>query len=142
MGQIKYQYEQIDLFGYKHCLFVAITSPMTLGELENHWLGIRNEIMMEHQNKIDDEFSRWNFYIFYVVKDLESLDGSLRYRIEHDMVSSRKILVDDENAKLESVVKRYIKYDVNPVSFGNNVVAPFEKSQNVIALIKSLRHEN
>lgn len=147
MSQTRYELKNIDVFGFSHDVYVAITNRMTSEELKSCWRDIRNEIMTEFQNKLTDDFSRWNFYVFYVVNDLNTLNGSLRYMIEHDTVSSRKILIDgrdtkDDENSYEAVVKKYISYDILPAHKVDNEIKPFEKSEDVMDLIKFIRDEN
>lgn len=143
----KFEMIKKDVFGFSHDLYIAITAPMTQEELAESWRDIRNEVMMSWQEKITDDFSRWNFYVFYVVDDLDKLDGSLRYQIEHDTVSSRKILVDNrDNVKMadlyKTVVGKYINYDVTEGEEEDDDIHPFDKSDEVIQLIKDIKNEN
>lgn len=143
----KFEMIKKDVFGFSHDLYIAITAPMGQEELAESWRDIRNEVMMKWQENITDDFSRWNFYVFYVVDDLDKLDGSLRYQIEHDMVSSRKILVDNrDNVKMEdlykTVVGKYINYDVTEGEEEDDDIHPFDKSNEVIQLIKDIQNEN
>lgn len=143
----KFEMINKDVFGFSHDLYIAITAPMDQDELAESWRDIRNEVMMSWQEKITDDFSRWNFYVFYVVDDLDKLDGSLRYQIEHDTVSSRKILVDrsdyNKDADLyETVVRKYINYDVTEGEEEYGDIHPFGKSNEVVQLIKNIKDEN
>lgn len=143
----KFEMIKKDVFGFSHDLYIAITAPMVQEELAESWRDIRNEVMMSWQEKITDDFSRWNFYVFYVVDDLDKLDGSLRYQIEHDTVSSRKILVDNrDNVKMadlyKTVVGKYINYDVTEGEEEDDDIHPFDKSDEVIQLIKDIQNEN
>lgn len=143
----KFEMIKKDVFGFSHDLYIAITAPMGQEELAESWRDIRNEVMMRWQENITDDFSRWNFYVFYVVDDLDKLDGSLRYQIEHDMVSSRKILVDNrDNVKMadlyKAVVGKYINYDVTEGEEEDDDIHPFDKSDEVIQLIKDIQNEN
>ena len=143
----KFEMIKKDVFGFSHDLYIAITAPMGQEELAESWRDIRNEVMMRWQENITDDFSRWNFYVFYVVDDLDKLDGSLRYQIEHDMVSSRKILVDNrDNVKMadlyKAVVGKYINYDVTEGEEEDDDIHPFDKSNEVIQLIKNIQNEN
>lgn len=144
MRQEKFEMINKDVFGFSHDLYIAITVPMGQEELAESWRDIRNEVMMSWQEKITDDFSRWNFYVFYVVDDLDKLDGSLRYQIEHDTVSSRKILVDNrDNVKMadlyKTVVGKYINYDVTEGEEEDDDIHPFDKSDEVIQLIKDIK---
>lgn len=143
----KFEMIKKDVFGFSHDLYIAITAPMGQEELAESWRDIRNEVMMSWQEKITDDFSRWNFYVFYVVDDLDKLDGSLRYQIEHDTVSSRKILVDNrDHVKMadlyKTVVGKYINYDVTEGEEEDDDIHPFDKSDEVIQLIKDIKNEN
>lgn len=143
----KFEMIKKDVFGFSHDLYIAITAPMGQEELAESWRDIRNEVMMSWQENITDDFSRWNFYVFYVVDDLDKLDGSLRYQIEHDTVSSRKILVDNrDNVKMadlyKTVVGKYINYDVTEGEEEDDDIHPFDKSDEVIQLIKDIQNEN
>lgn len=143
----KFEMINKDVFGLSHDLYIAITAPMGQEELTESWRNIRNEVMMNWQENITDDFSRWNFYVFYVVDDLDKLDGSLRYQIEHDTVSSRKILVDNrDHVKMadlyKTVVGKYINYDVTEGEEEDDDIHPFDKSDEVIQLIKDIKNEN
>ena len=84
-------------------------------ELRNRWREFRNKLADEYQTESIDEFERWNFYLFYVVEDKNTIDRSLKHEIEHDTISSRKIIVsrkevaDDEGKRL---VTSYIKFEI------------------------------
>lgn len=147
MRQEKFEMINKDVFGFSHDLYIAITTSLSHDELAESWRDIRNEVMTKWQDTITDDFSRWNFYLFYVVENLDKLDGSLRYQIEHDMVSSRKILVDRsdyvKDADLyETVVRKYINYDVTEGENEDEDIHPFGKSDEVVQLLKKIKDEN
>ena len=147
MRQEKFEMINKDVFGSSHNLYIAITTSLSHKDLAESWRDIRNEVMTKWQDTITDDFSRWNFYLFYVVENLDKLDGSLRYQIEHDMVSSRKILVDrsyyNKDADLyETVVRKYINYDVTEGEEEDGDILPFGKSNEVVQLIKKIKDEN
>lgn len=141
---MRYKLDNIDVFEVAHSICVAITDCMTSEELKNYWKEIRNEIMMKYQNSLTDDFSRWNFYIFYVVDNLDSLDGSLRYIVEHDTVSSRKILIDtkeikDDGSIYDIVINKYINYNIIPVNIQSEGIESFERSEDVVELINTFK---
>lgn len=81
----------------------------------NRWIDIRNELASEWQMRNLDDFERWNFYLFYVVEDKSKIDRSLKYKIEHDTVSSRKIIINREEfagGNYDALIASYIKYDI------------------------------
>lgn len=144
MNEMRYKLDNIDVFEVAHSICVAITDCMTSEELKHYWKEIRNEIMMKYQNSLTDDFSRWNFYIFYVVDNLDSLDGSLRYIVEHDTVSSRKILIDtkeikDDGSIYDIVINKYINYNIIPVNIQSEGIESFERSEDVVELINTFK---
>ena len=109
---------KFDSFNVKAQILVCVTKCLTEDELRKSWRIFRNEFSEDYQTDEIDEFERWNFYLFYVVDNKNAIDRSLKYEIEHDTISSRKIVVSkdelqDENG--ESLVMRYIKYDIGQV---------------------------
>lgn len=147
MERKMYEMMPIVAFDSTHCFYIAITNCMNSDELRANWRLIRDDFMLNYQNEITDEFSRWNFYIFYVVEKLDELDGDLRYQIEHDMVSSRKILVDANTISghedsFDVLLKKYIVYDVNLGHHGGKEQASFEKDASVVKLLRGHNHED
>ena len=104
-----------DVFGVKANILICITKCMDEEELRNRWREFRNKLADEHQTEFIDDFERWNFYLFYVVEDKNIIDRSLKHEIEHDTISSRKIIVsrkevaDDDGIRL---VASYIKFNI------------------------------
>lgn len=110
--------KSFDSFDVRSKILVCVTKCLTGDELRETWRNYRNDFAIEFQTDDIDEFERWNFYLFYVVDNKNAIDRSLKYEIEHDTISSRKIVVSkdelqDENG--ESLVMRYIKYDIGQV---------------------------
>lgn len=110
--------KSFDSFDVRSKILVCVTKCLTEDELRETWRNYRNDFAVEFQTDDIDEFERWNFYLFYVVDNKNAIDRSLKYEIEHDTISSRKIVVSkdelqDENG--ESLVARYIKYDMGQV---------------------------
>ncbi len=104
-----------DVFSVNANILICITKCMDEEELRNRWREFRNKLADEYQTESIDEFERWNFYLFYVVEDKNTIDRSLKHEIEHDTISSRKIIVsrkevaDDEGKRL---VTSYIKFEI------------------------------
>lgn len=110
--------KSFDSFDVRSKILVCVTKCLTEDELRETWRNYRNDFAVEFQTDDIDEFERWNFYLFYVVDNKNAIDRSLKYEIEHDTISSRKIVVSkdelqDENG--ESLVMRYIKYNIGQV---------------------------
>ena len=102
-----------DVFGIDSDIDVIVTKVLDEHTLSLNWKAIRNHVARS-QFDLDDEFERWNFYLFYVV-DTPKIDLNLKYEIEHDTVSSRKMVVDAsvvDDELCDKLVKKFIKYDI------------------------------
>ena len=99
-----------DVFDIQSKVDVFITKPLNHDDLRDKWQDIRNDIA-ERQRMIEDEFERWNHYLFYLAEEDAANDISLKYKIEHDTVSSRKIVISTKEYSMddfEEVIGRYI----------------------------------
>lgn len=125
------------MFGENQRVDIFITQPLDHEKLKSEWEAIRNEVA-NCQSMIDDEFERWNHYLFFLVDEKSMLDINLKYKIEHDTISSRKILISQndyvENG-FDAVVKKYIRYAFEPHYFEE--LDQFEKSKDVLALLNN-----
>lgn len=124
------------MFGENQRVVIFITQPLDHEKLKSEWEAIRNEVA-NSQSMIDDEFERWNHYLFFLVDEKSMLDINLKYKIEHDTISSRKILISQKEYTedgFETVVKKYIQYAFEPHYFEEMV--EFEKNSEVLALLK------
>jgi hypothetical protein len=64
--------------------------------LNDNWEPITSSIGSYYQSELDDEeseFERWNIYILFIVK--EPVNIQLKYKIENDKFSSRKIVQEN-----------------------------------------------
>ena len=65
-------------------------------ELYDNWEVITSSIAAYYQSELDDEtkeFERWNIYIIFFARG--NVSNQLKYKIENDKFSSRKILKDN-----------------------------------------------
>ena len=109
------QVEKFDVFGVNVNIFICVTDCMSEEDLRINWRKIRNESAETYQLDNIDDFERWNFYLFYVVNDKRELNRSLKYEIEHDTISSRKVIVSANEYKekdIKNLISSYIKYDM------------------------------
>lgn len=81
-------------FDIEQPIVVAVTPLLSEDELRENWITYRN-MLMEEQVKDISDFTRWNFYLFYLVKDKTQINRSLKYEVEHNTISSRKIIVNE-----------------------------------------------
>ena len=110
-----------DVFGINANVLVCVTDCMSEEELRVSWRKIRNSIAEKYQLEDIDDFERWNFYLFYVVNDKRKLNRSLKYEIEHDTISSRKIIVSkSEFEDISMLISLFIKYEIDQVYDDND----------------------
>jgi hypothetical protein len=84
--------------------------------LNDNWESITSSIGSYYQSKLDDEeseFERWNIYILFIVK--EQVNIQLKYKIENDKFSSRKIVQENFTRALntDSVSELIAKHILN-----------------------------
>jgi len=73
--------------------------------LKNNWKQISNFIAMNFQRHLEDEFEQFNIYLFY--DQASPVSKELKYNIENDLFSSRKIVItegEDFNKILDDYV--------------------------------------
>lgn len=131
----------VDSFGVGQNIIVAMTPKLTQEELEENWRHFRNRMSHEYQMGDISEFTRWNFYLFYVVEDKNKIDRNLKYKVEHDTISSRKIVVSAEEAKngVQALINKYIKFVVEGMTLHHNVE---EYKRNAELMTLYTKYEN
>jgi len=109
---LKYEPIPIEL-GKAHAFFIEIDDS----SLNNSWKEMRNFIAIKFQNTLSIEFERWNTYLFYIVS--EAISNDLKYQIENDTFSSRKIVIEGKSNIAEiidiHILNRDITIDNTPV---------------------------
>lgn len=81
--------EKVDYGGPVHAFFIKTTSEEIL---EATWEKIRNMIGVYFQSKLEAEYDIWNIYLLFITP--EAINRDLKHKIEHDTMSSRKIVID------------------------------------------------
>lgn len=71
-----------------HAFFVTYKIA---NSVSNSWRKAANFIAINYQANIENAFGRWNCYLFFQVS--ESLTLELKYQIENDTFSTRKIVI-------------------------------------------------
>lgn len=123
-----------DVFGIGTPIKIFITNEMDEAELRAQWRYIRDLIANE-QKTLDDDFERWNFYLFYRLEG--DIDVSLRHLIEHDTISSRKIIVPAEEYgenDFDRLIEKYIRYTIGPEA--EKEMPVFEKDAETKKVLK------
>lgn len=129
-----------DVFGVNSKVEVFFTRLLDEETLAAKWKDIRNFVAM-NQIDLNDEFERWNFYLFYVVNDPIS-DLNLKYEIEHDTISSRKMVVEYKEINdhvCEKLVNKYIRYNIENQE--QKIAKMFIKDESVKLIIKRIKED-
>lgn len=70
-----------------------------LNGLDNYWKDFNSFITAEYLIKLKNDFSKWNSYIFYITD--KTVEKSLKYEIENNKFSTRKIVIEFKNQTLD-----------------------------------------
>lgn len=133
-----------DIFDVGSTVDIFVTESISVAELAVEWKMIRDDIAMKYQRRLTDDFERWNFYLFYVVEDIESLQRNLKFKIEHNTLSSRKIIISVKEIEGKDIPEYLIhKYLCYTIETENTVDGkPFVKNDKVVELIERNNHED
>lgn len=103
------------------------------GILNQNWESITSTIAAYYQSQFEEEgkeFERWNIYILFIIKD--EVSTQLKYKIENDKFSSRKIVQDrmfdsiDASLIARLILEHIINSDLNIFELDKT-----EKSHNI-----------
>ena len=132
----KFETFKKDVFDIKSNIDIFITAPMAWTQLAENWINIR-DCIATGQRSLDDEFERWNHYLFYLVESDGDIDVNLKYKIEHDTISSRKIVIstkDYSQEDYEKIIKDYIQFSLEESA--EEEMDGFEKNDLVMKVLK------
>lgn len=102
-NEVDLNYKSIQIEeGVAHAFFLKYRNTETI---ENSWRKISNFIALKCQSMLSDDFGKWNTYLFYLVGS--QLNIELKYKIENDTFSSRKIVIE-EDAEVDEVINKHI----------------------------------
>ncbi|MCU4158401.1 hypothetical protein J1N10_20685 [Carboxylicivirga sp. A043] len=80
-------------------ILVAIVEFKDFETMTTQWKNFNSFISAELLTLKKDEFSKWNFYVFYLSKEANK---ELKYEIENNKFSSRKIVLEDYPSELDN----------------------------------------
>lgn len=113
--------------------FAFFTHFETENSLCQEWAEIRNFIAYKFQATVDDEFCKWNIYLFFILPAAISID--IKYKIENDTFSSRKVVIEN-NADYDAIIEEHL---LNKLPITLNAEVPSEdKSYKPDELLYSL----
>lgn len=104
---------------------VILVQFKSLDNLEKQWKELNSLVTAEYLIKLDNDFSKWNSYIFFVTKEIPK---PLKYEIENNKFSTRKIAIEMEtplinddvinNIISEHIVNDDIQFEVQSINVG------------------------
>lgn len=106
--EIGVRVRNINYQGIVHAFFLEFKTEF---EIETKWEEISNAIAVYFQTKLESEFEIWNLYLFYISKS--KMEKELKYKIENNTISSRKIVIDSfigraSEKALDNIVSEHI----------------------------------
>jgi hypothetical protein len=117
--------------GIAHVFFLKYENAETI---ENSWRKVSNFIALKCQSIASDDFGKWNTYLFFLIDGQLSVD--LKYKIENDTFSSRKIVVES-TANFNEVINKYIlNNDLELTIENSKEQIPIEKREFLWALLE------
>lgn len=119
-------------------IIVAFVSFNDVASLKNQWKEFNSYLTVKYITTIKDEYSKWNFYIFYLSKDI--VEKTLKYEIENNKFSSRKIVIENVTSELEinKIISEHITNDNIQVDIEEKKVTKFIKNSSLSRLIDML----
>lgn len=99
---------------YNGEIMVCIARFSNEADLEANWRDLNSYLAANYISKLDSEFSRWNFYVFYLSDG--PVKRSLKYEIENNKFASRKIIDEKKydgpiEKLIEAVIAEHITND-------------------------------
>lgn len=76
---------------YQLYIFTVVLSNQE--ELKEKWESISSDIGLYFQGDLESEIEIWNIYILFLV--LETVDSDIRYLVEQNKFSSRKLVIEE-----------------------------------------------
>lgn len=132
------EFHRIEYGGWVTTVFVRFDSAELTQLL---WEDISNAIALYYQTKIETDFERWNLYLFYLSE--QKMEKGLKYRIENDPISSRKIVIDEfkdtlDRAKMEEIISDHITNSGLTINTQQPAPSPFIQDQAISAVLSKM----
>jgi len=99
----KFELETDNYGGSIHAFFIESDTEEILN---NSWEKIRNMVGVYFQSALDSEFEIWNIYLLFITPI--GIHKDLRHKIEHDTMSSRKIVIDNNKKMNDTDFRKFL----------------------------------
>ena len=117
--------------GVAHVFFLKYENS---DDIKTSWRKVSNFIALKCQSMVSDEFGKWNTYLFFLIDKQMSID--LKYQIENDTFSSRKIIVDESADFKEVINKHILNNDLELTIENSKAQIPLEKREFLWSLLE------
>lgn len=109
--------------------------------LHKDWSNIVSLIAAEYQSRLENEFSVWNIYLAFICTEI--IDMNLKYEIENDKFSMRKIVADGIQLDNINEITKYFNNeilgkDLTIAEVSTTFVSERQTASNMQKLIESL----
>jgi hypothetical protein len=147
---IESSFDSISFFDYGQIFFggkiiICFVMFKTNENLKLEWKNFNNYFTAKCITNINDDYSKWNSYVFYLSQD--DISKSLKYEIENHKFSTRKIVIEMENPVIndrvinniisEHIVNDDIKFDIQSTGVGE-----FSKNELISNILDNLIKDN
>lgn len=135
-SDIPFEYREINYGGIIPAFFINIRDEQALID---QWKAITKFIAEHFQSSLRNEFSVWNIYLFFILE--QEIKDDLKYIIENDTFSSRKIIIYPEQ-DIESIIQEHIKNDDTEIqSTIGFEEAPFQPNSDVWEILNGISYK-
>lgn len=132
-SEISFDYREVNFRGLIPAFFIYIEDDEIL---RKKWKAVTEFIAIHFQSSLKDEFSLWNIYLFFVMEN--EVTGDLKYIIENDTFSSRKIIVAPKQ-DIDLIIKYHIKNDdINTQVIADSKEVPFHPNPDIWKILNKI----
>lgn len=107
-------------------------------QLSECWEELTNGIAVHFQGLLEKDIEIWNIYVLFLIKEV--VDKELKYKIEQDKYSSRKIVCDGFEVNKEEALDLQIKGVIDNKLFGFQLYE-LKKDRNEITIQTSVEEK-
>ncbi|MFY0632096.1 MAG: hypothetical protein JXR05_17180 [Flavobacteriaceae bacterium] len=131
-SNLRFNFKEVEFGGSIPIFFIYVENEKSL---EGNWTKIADTIAVEFQARLLDEFSVWNIYLFYIID--APIKKELKYKIENDTFSSRKIIIENTTNE-DSMVNTHIINGIIATVDGHEITEnKFEPNRTIKSLIEN-----
>ncbi|ABG57333.1 ABC-three component system middle component 1 [Cytophaga hutchinsonii] len=109
-------------------------------KLNSQWKEFNSYLTAKFIPTVKDDYSKWNFYVFYFSNNI--VNKSLKYEIENNKFSSRKIVIDNCESitatEINNVISEHITNDKIQINVENKEISTFNKNASLANILDKL----